>query len=178
MIEAPTRRRWTGRAIYVALILAVLFIRLLPLHPGRVSWPGPDLLLCLTYAWVLRRPDQVPVLLIAAVFLLADILTLQPVGLAAAITVMGTEAARVREARWREAPFMVEWLRVSLLIAATMLGYRFAMALFLLPVSALGQITLQWLATVAAYPVVVFLGQTLLGLRRMGPAEAEAMGQR
>lgn len=173
MIERATQRRLIGQSVYAGLVLLLLFLRLLPLHPGRTGWPGPELTLALTFAWVLRRPEQVPVLLIAAAFLLQDIMLLWPFGLWAAVVVMATEAARLREVRWREQPFVVEWLRVSLLIAAMMLGYRIVLGLFLLPMPPLGQVVLSWLATAAAYPLVVLAGHWLLGLRRATPAEAE-----
>lgn len=178
MMEAPTRRRLIGLAVYVSAALLLLFLRLLPLHPGAVSWPGPDLLLALTIAWVLRRPEQVPVLLIAVIFLIEDVLLQRPFGLWAAIVVIGTEAARHREVRWREHAFMVEWLRVSALIVAMTLAVRVAMALFILPLPALGQVMLQLLATIAAYPPVVLAGHFLFGLRRIPPGEADAMGYR
>ena len=62
MIDPIRRHRLLGQALYIALFLIILFWRLLPLAPGRVFWPGPDLGLCLTLIWVLRRPDQIPVL--------------------------------------------------------------------------------------------------------------------
>jgi len=42
-------------------------VRILPLSTEPGSVPGPDVVLCLTFAWVLRRPEYVPALLIAAV---------------------------------------------------------------------------------------------------------------
>lgn len=166
MIESQRRQQLFGQALYVALFLTVLFSRLLPLNPGRAIWPGPDLVLCMTIGWVLCRPDQVPVLTIAALFLIEDIVLLRPPGLWTAIVVMGTEAARTREARWRELPFMVEWLRVTTLIAMMMLAYRFAQALFFVPLPPLGQVVMQFTATVAAYPLVAGLLRWPLGLRR------------
>ncbi len=174
MIGSPVRRRLVGQSLYVGLVLMSLFLRLLPIDPGRVGWPGPDLILCLTLAWVLRRPDQVPVLIIAAAVLVEDVLLLRPIGLWAAVVVLGSEAARRREPRWREHPFVVEWLRVALLMAAMMLGMRAVMALFLLPLPPLGQVTLHLLATIAAYPPVVLAAQWL-GLRRAAPGEQDAM---
>ena len=45
--------------------------------PAR--WPGPDLIAVrLTLAWVLRRPDYVPALLIALVVLVEDLLLHAP----------------------------------------------------------------------------------------------------
>lgn len=168
MIEPARRQRLLGQALYVALFLVILFWRLLPLAPGRVVWPGPDLGLCLTLLWVLRRPDQAPVLIIAALYLVEDILLLRPIGLGAAIAVLCTEAARKREQRWRELPFMVEWLRVTLLLALMMLATRSLMTLFFLSPPPLGQAMLQLIATTAAYPVVAGAGAWLLGLSRSG----------
>ncbi len=56
-------------------------LQMLPLAPGRVLWPGPDLSLCLAMVWVLRRPEQVPVLTIGLIFLIEDIMLLRPIGL-------------------------------------------------------------------------------------------------
>ncbi|MBD9527925.1 rod shape-determining protein MreD [Paracoccus sp. PAR01] len=166
MIEQARRHRLAGQILFILLFLAILFLRLMPLNPGRVIWPGPDLAICLSIGWVLRRPEQAPVLIIAALFLLEDILLLRPLGLWAAIVVMGTEAARRREQHWRELPFMIEWLRVAVLLALMLLACRFTLALFFLPRPPLGQAILQFIATTAAYPIVVGLMRWPLGLRR------------
>ncbi|MDS9468342.1 rod shape-determining protein MreD [Paracoccus sp. MBLB3053] len=172
MIETARRKRLAGRGLFIVLFLAILFLRLMPLNPGQVVWPGPDISLCLTLAWVLRRPDHAPVLIIALLFLIEDIMLFRPLGLWTAIVVMGSEAARSRELRWRELPFMVEWLRVAMLMAMLMLGYRIVLAVFFLPMPPLGQVILQFIATTAAYPIVVGLLRWPLGLRR-GLSEAD-----
>ncbi len=166
MIEPARRQRIVGQALFILLFLAILFWRLVPLAPGRVVWPGPDLSLCLVMVWVLRRPEQVPVLTIGLIFLVEDIMLLRPIGLWAAVVVLGTETARKREASWRELPFMVEWLRVAILMAIMMAGYRFLMAVFFLPLPPLGQVILQYIATVAAYPLVAGLAGWIFGLSR------------
>lgn len=166
MIEAARRQRLVGLVLFVLLFLAILFVRLLPLNPGRIGWPGPDMAICLTLAWVLRRPDLAPAVIVAALFLLEDILLLRPLGLWAAIVVLGTEAARKREQRWRELPFMIEWLRVATLMAMMMLANRFALALFFLPMPPLGQVILQFIATAGSYPLITGLMHWPLGLRR------------
>lgn len=165
-METPFRIVLTGAALFAALAGAILFLRLLPLDVGATSWPGPDVALCLALAWVLRWPDRLPALVIAGVFLLEDLILMRPPGLWAAIVLMGTEAARLREGRWREHSFLVEWLRLSILIGAMMLAYRVAQVLTLLPVPALGLVILHYIATVAAYPFVVLGARLLFGLRR------------
>lgn len=173
MIDQVLRRRLIGQAIYVGIVVAILFLRLLPLAPGQVHWPGPDLVLCLTLAWILRRPAQIPAATIAAVVLVEDLLLMRPIGLWAAITVLGTEAARAREARWRAQPFVVEWLRVAVLMAVMTMAARLLMLLAFVEVPPLGQVLLQWLASVAAYPLVVLSCRLVMGLSRTTRREAE-----
>lgn len=165
----------TGTVLFCAAMALLLFLRLLPLSAGAARLPGPDLALCLVLAWVLRRPDQLAAPVIALAFVVQGIILFQPLGLWPAIVLIGSEAARLREARWRDASFMVEWLRVAVLMGAMTLAYRFVQVLFMMPVPALGQVLLQFLATVAAYPLVVVAARALIGLRRASPAEADQM---
>ena len=164
---APTGDRDT--VLFGLCFAVLLFVRLLPLSTGLTGWPGPDVALGLTFAWVLRRPDQLPALVIVAAFLLEDVFLYRPLGLWPLIVLLGSEAARLREPRWRDQSFMVEWLRVAILIGAMMLGYRVIQVVFFLPVPALGQAILQYLASIAAYPVTVFAARWLVGLRRVSP---------
>lgn len=164
-----------GTALFCGAMAVLLFLRLLPLSAGSVGMPGPDLGLCLTLAWVLRRPDQLAAPVIALVFVLQDILLFHPLGLWAAVVVVGSETARLRESRWRDAPFMIEWLRIAILVGLMMLAYRILQVLFMMPVPALGQTILHLIATVAAYPLVVLGARLLIGLRRVSPADAEQM---
>lgn len=169
------RRVLAGTVLFCAAMAVLLFLRLLPLSAGAVRLPGPDLGLCLVLAWVQRRPDQLAAPVIVLVFAVQDIILFHPLGLWPAIVLLGTEAARLREARWRDAPFMVEWLRVAVLIGMMLLTYRIVQVLFMMPVPALGQVILHYIATVAAYPLVILAARVLVGLRRISPVEAEQM---
>ena len=174
MTETPFRQVLSGAIIFCLCMALLLFLRLLPL-PGFMGWPGPDIALCLAFAWVLRRPDTLPAIVILAAFLLEDVILLRPLGLWTLFVVLGVEFARSREERWREQAFVFEWLRVATLISAMMVGYRFVQILFMLPVPALGQVLLQLIATIMAYPLVTYAARWLIGLRRITPAEADMM---
>lgn len=178
MIDPLRSRRILGMTVFGLIALAFLLLRLLPLSPGATPWPGPDLMLCLTFVWLLRRPDQMPALLIAAVFLIEDIILLRPFGLWTAIIVIGAEFARSHDIRWRDQPFLLEWLRVATLFAVLVLAHRFVMALAFVPLPSLGQVILRLLATVFCYPLVVLAARWLLGLKRLDIAEAEMMRHR
>lgn len=177
MIGAPRQRQLIGLVVYALASLALIILMLLPLSPGAIRWPGPDWLTALAFAFVLRRPDYVPVLAIAAVMLIADILTMQPIGLHAAAVVVATEAARQRQDRWTGESFVAEWLRVAALMAMMLLAERVLRTIFfipstLAPMPPLGQDVMRLIATVAAYPLVVAVCR-VFGLRRAAPGELD-----
>ena len=95
MAEGVAARIWGMRGMFLALALVLIFIKLLPLDFQPRVWAGPDLLVALTFAWVLRRPEFVPALTVGLVFLLADLLFLRPPGLFAALMVLGTQTLKL-----------------------------------------------------------------------------------
>ena len=169
---------WAHRGLYAGLALVLLFLRLLPLGSVAGTWPGPDLLVCLTFAWVLRRPDYTPVLLIAAVMLLDDLLLMRPPGLWTAIIVLATEFLRRRGALAREISFAVEWLMVAAVMAASLLAFRLALMLAMLPQVSLGQAMIQLIASILCYPLVVGASRLAFGVRKPATGEVDAYGRR
>lgn len=169
---------WSHRALYVAIAGVLLFVRLLPLGSLAGQWPGPDLLLCLTLVWVLRRPDYVPALLIALVVLLEDLLLMRPPGLWAALVVLAAEFLRSRAALTRELGFAVEWLMVAGVVIAAVMGYRLVLSLVMLPQAGLGQVLVQALATILCYPAVVVASRIAFGVRKPATGEVDAFGRR
>ena len=195
MIDGATRSIWLHRVLFVALALFLIFLRLLPLGgmaPGACGeaddgcrfwlWlsrvPGPDLLLCIVFAWTMRRPEYLPVLLVAVVVLLEDMVLLRPPGLWTALVVVGSEFVRGRVALTRELSFSVEWLLVSALMVAMLLVYRMAFALVLLPQPPFGFALIQILWSILCYPVVVVLSRFVLDLYKPGMGEVDAYGRR
>ena len=178
MIDPRATRRWLYRGLYLAICSVLVFVHILPvdLQAGRV--PGPDLMICLTFAWVLRRPRFVPTLLIAFVFLVTDMLYMRPPGLWAALVVIGVEFLRSREQPTRETPFMVEWGMVAAVLTVITLAYRLILWLTMVPQVSLGLTLLELIFTLLAYPVVVFASRALLGVRKIAPGELDALGNR
>ncbi|KEP70206.1 rod shape-determining protein MreD [Thioclava sp. BHET1] len=178
MIDPLTRRRLSYRTLYVCIALVLIFIRLMPINHVPGGLPGPDLTLALTLAWVLRRPEYVPALLIVAVFLLEDMLFWRPIGLWAVIVLGATEFTRAREQALRDLPFALEWALVAVLLVAMMLVKRLVLLVVLVEQPALGLELFQMLMTLAAYPVVVLVSRVAFGLRRAAPGEVDAFGHR
>ena len=194
MIDGATREVWAHRILFVVLALVFLFFRLLPL--GEViapcgpeatgcrlmAWfshmPGPDLLLCIIFAWTMRRPDYLPVLLIAAVVLLEDLIMLRPPGLWTGLVVLVSEIIRSRVALTRELNFGVEWLLVSAIMVVMLIVYRMAFGLVLLPQPPFGFAMVQVSWSILCYPLVVFLSRVVLDLYKPGMGEVDAYGRR
>ena len=178
MIDGATKAAWLHRALFVAIALVLLFIRLLPLGSVAGALPGPDILLCIIFAWTMRRPDYLPALLITAVVLLDDMILMRPPGLWTAIVIIGSEFIRARVALTRELNFGVEWLLVAGMMVAMLLVYRTVFAMVLLPQPAFGFAMVQVLWSILCYPAVVGLSRYLLDLHKPAMGEVDAYGRR
>ncbi|MEM7718202.1 MAG: rod shape-determining protein MreD [Pseudomonadota bacterium] len=168
---------WRYRVFYLLFTIVLIFLQLLPLHPGPGRLPGPDVLLLVTLAWTILRPALLPVWLIVPVFLIAELLLMQPPGLWTALTVMACEFLRVRRAPLKTTPFVMEWLLVAAVIAGMIVVNTVILNLFAVPQPAFGLTVIRMIFTILAYPVVVVLAGRALGLTKTGE-DREAMGAR
>ncbi|MDP2737840.1 MAG: rod shape-determining protein MreD [Pseudorhodobacter sp.] len=178
MVDLLHSTIWRHRAIFIAVALALFFLRLLPLGATAGTWPGPDLMLCLILAWVQRRPDYLPILLVALVVLTEDFLLLRPPGLWTAIVVLATEFLRGRAALTRELSFAMEWLMIAVLMTAMLLAYRLMFAITLVPQPGFGFAMVQVLGSILSYPAVVALSRVALGVHKPMMGEVDARGRR
>lgn len=178
MAEGSAPRVWAMRMLYLALALAVIFANLIPLDFQPQVWTGPDLLVALTFAWALRRPEFVPALSVAVIVLLADLLLLRPPGLWAALMVMGTQALKNRARNLRDQPFMMEWLAVAGIFLVITLGNRLVLAVMMVPQAPLGLTVIHVVMTLICYPVVVMISQLVFGVRKSAPGDLDRLGQR
>lgn len=178
MAEGVRSSVWLYRGIFLLLALVLLFLKLLPLGSLAGDWPGPDILLCLIFAWAVRRPDYLPVLLIGAVVLLEDLILLRPPGLWTALVIIATEFIRSRVALTRELSFPAEWLLVAGLMVALLLANRLVFAIAFLPQPGFGFSLLQTLWSILCYPLVVVASHFAFDLRKPATGEVDAYGRR
>lgn len=169
---------WWMRGLFVVLALIILFWNLLPLSTLPATWAGPDLLVALTFAWALRRPEFVPVVLIALVMFLADLLLQRPPGLMAFLVVLGAEQLKARAVGLRDASFAGEWAAASLVVIAVFMLNRVTLAILMVDQAPLGLTLTQMVATIVIYPVVVLFSHLVLGVRRLAPGDDDAIGTR
>jgi|AntRauTorckE6833_2_1112554.scaffolds.fasta_scaffold27700_2 rod shape-determining protein MreD len=166
-------RAWLMRALYAGLSAAIVFWLLLPISTIPQGWAGPDLFLALTFAFAARRPDYVPIFLVAALALGMDLLLQRPPGLWAAVTVLGVETLRNRAPALRDLTFLSEWAAVSSTLVVMTLTYRVILTVFVVDQAPLGLSLMQLAATLLVYPLVALVAHGLLGVRKRAPGDLD-----
>lgn len=169
---------WRNRLVYLGGVFLIVFGRLLPLDVGSATLPGPDLILLLTYALVLRRPDAMPVALIAAVTLMTDVLFYRPLGLWTACVIIGLEFLRARESLSRDMPFLAEWFMVGAVIAAISVLNMAILTIFGVIRPTLGRDIIQMIVTIFTYPAVVLIVHSVLGIAKITPGAVDQLGRK
>jgi rod shape-determining protein MreD len=169
------RHIWSYRALFLVLCLLVISFKILPLGLDEYGFPGPDLLLALTLAWLLRQPAVVPIGSILIVFLLADFLFQRPPGLWTLLVILVSESLRRRRLTMTEFPFLVEWSAFAGAVFTMIILNRVVLWLLMVDPPSLGLSLAHGIVTAAIYPAVVAVSKFLFGLRKIGPAEAEAL---
>jgi rod shape-determining protein MreD len=166
---------WWYRGLFVLIASVIAFVQLLPLDPGPGRWPGPDILLLFALFWTIVRPALVPVWLLAAVFLMSDLLLMRPPGLWTALTILGCEFLRSRRVLLRNAPFVMEWLLVAGVVAVITIANLIVLTIFVVPQPTFGLTVIRMVFTILAYPVVVVLAGRAIGLSKPS-SDRDAIG--
>lgn len=178
MVDSITTRRWIYWSLLVAIFLFILFVKILPLNVSAGRWPGPDWLIAFSFAWVLRRPDYIPALLLASLLLMSDFIFMRPPGLSAALGVLGLEFLRSRSQFSRDLPFVVEWVMVGSVLAAISVANRIILSIFVVTQPNFGLDMIHLLITVLFYPLIVAVSTFILGVRKVAPGEVDQLGHR
>ncbi|WP_342076883.1 rod shape-determining protein MreD [Yoonia sp. SS1-5] len=178
MADIPNTRIWINRTVFVLIAFVIIVVQLVPLDMRPVIWAWPDVLLAATLAWVARRPDYLPVIVIAIVFLLTDLLFQRPPGLWAALVVLLTEAVRKRARGIRNMPLLLEWGMIAFGIVGITLANRLVLAVVMTPQAPLGLTLIQMIATILSYPLVVAIAHFVFGVTRPAPGQVDGRGQR
>ena len=164
--------------LYLLIAATVVLARILPLSNAEGDWLAPDFLLALTLAWVLRRPAHVPAVAIALVFLVEGLFVMRPPGLWALVVLLGSEFLRRRQSVVREMNLLLEWALVSAVLVAMSIAYRFALMIVMIPRDPLDLSVTKLAVTILAYPLVVWILQTVLRVRKPATGEVDELGRR
>lgn len=178
MSDHASSRLWMMRTGFAVLMLVILFFHLLPLQTATGGLIWPDIALCFAFAWSVRRPEYVPSLLLAAAFLLTDLLLQRPPGLWAVLALIGCEQLKAQSRGLRDSTLMAEIASVAVWIIGIAIAYRVVLSVLLVDAPSFGPLLLQAGATVIAYPLVVAITHCILGVRKAAPDELGGKGVR
>lgn len=177
MGDPLTNRRWGYRTLFALLVLLLTLVAVLPVDLWPEALPGPDLVVCLAFAWVVRRPDYVPPLLIGGAVLLADMMTMRPPGLWAALTVIGVEALRRRTNFADDPPFLTEWFTFALILSVMTVTYWALLAVAMVPLPGPQLAAAQAVVTILAYPFAAVLTRRAFGIKRPRVDDPDVFGR-
>ncbi len=177
MAEPRAGQVWLMRTTYMGIALVVLFFHLLPFEMVPHRFAPPDVLIAITFAWALRRPDFLPALLVAGVMLLCDLLLQRPPGLWSALVLVATEWLKRRDRRIRDNTFFEEWVTVAVVLAVITVIYRLVLALLIVSPGTLYLALIQYVGTVLIYPLVVAVSHVFLNVRHTAPGDFDPMGR-
>lgn len=178
MSELSQTRLWFMRLWFVILALTILFFQLLPLQTMPRNWVGPDLLFGVACAWSVRRPEYVPAVILAIIFLIADLLLQRPPGLWAVLALVGCEKLKTRGRSLRDASFLSEWLAVSFVMVGVFFMNRLVMEIFLIDLPGFRLSITEMILTPLFYPVIVLVTHWIMGIRKTAPGDLDAVGHR
>lgn len=158
--------------LFTLLALVAILVQLLPLDLLAGTGVAPDLLLVLACLWAVRRPEHMPLPLVAGLLLLADMLQDRPIGLWAMISLLIVEAMRAQRDAYRGRPFVVEWGGFAVALALGLMARGLILKLALVSRPEGLDLPLQIFAvTVLSYPVMALLLHYGLRIRAPRPAE-------
>lgn len=176
MAEYPASRLWGMRLVFVALSGAVVFVHMIPMSLTPANWAPPDLILAFAFAWALRRPEFVPMLLVAGVALLCDFLFQRPPGLWAALFLLTVEWGKSIERRSEETTFALEWINFAVGVMTITVLYRVVLSVTVSQAGPLPLMLMQTAFTIAVYPLAVLISHFIFRVRRSAPGDIEKFG--
>lgn len=178
MNELSVSRRWVMGLYFTVLSFGIIFLHLLPLDTLPARWVMPDLLMGFAFAWTVRRPEYVPVLLLSVVFLMADLLLQRPPGLWAFLMLVACESLKAQIGSLRVTGFPVEWLTVAGMILGVTLAYRLILSILLVEMPGFGLALMQMGFTILIYPVIAGVTHAFMGVRKSNPGDLDTLGDR
>lgn len=177
MTPDSSTQLWIMRAAFLGLSLTILFACLLPVETAApTTWGGVDLLMAFAMAWSVRRPEYIPALLMALVFLLADLLLQRPPGLWALLLLLACERLKSQSLTLRDAGFPTECLTVGAMIVGIYVANRVILAILFIDLPPLGLYLLQMIVTLVSYPLAVFVTHVFMGVRKVSAGDVGAKG--
>jgi len=131
----------------------LLFLFALPIGPAGIGYFPPHICLMSIYYWSLFHPAAFPLWLIFAVGLLQDTLLGAPLGLTSLLFIVFNRILLAQQRFALRESFWASWCGFALAGAVFFLVYWIAMSLYLSDIPPISTSIMQWVFTIALYPL-------------------------
>ena len=156
---------WLHRGFYLAFGLLTLAIPLLPLGFTTDKLPMPDLFFSLTICWVVREKDSAPMLVVAALAIIADGILMRPVGFWALMIIVISELVRKNDRLFRDGGILVELAFFIVSFAAALVIQNVVLFLIFADTFPVGQLVQIVIYSALCYPLFALILHYILRVR-------------
>ena len=161
-MEDPPLRILRLKLTYLLIIMLEVLFQTLPTHTSLYQFYMPDILLVITFVWIMRRPDVMDPILITLAFLFADMILQRPPGIWTLIALCATMFLRSRSMYFKEIIFFYEWLIIAIVIIFSFTAHHFVLILTFLPTHNLKLLAMQAFLTIMLYPIFIWVFRSML----------------
>lgn len=158
-------KRWADKLLFVLAVCFAIGLSIMPMGLAANAVAFPDVVFAVMVAWVIRKPASAPVILVVLLGILADALMMRPIGLWALMLLAGTEGIRLSYRMFRDIPFVLEWVYVSVLLIALLILQNLILLVSFADVYQFTDVFWHAIRTIAVYPVVVAILHWALRIR-------------
>mgnify|MGYP001240726233 CR=1 FL=1 len=169
---------WTSSIKYLLLSFIIISVQILPLPIVQQEILWPDLIFLFSVGWLLRKPDQLPIMVIYLVHLISDIVLLRPIGLWSGLSLIVFVFVKWRIYKTK-AIFQIgqELIFVMALLALVLITNLILQYMFKILNPPITMIMLQMTFSLLIYPLVMGILHYILGVR-YGKHEDNIIGSR
>jgi rod shape-determining protein MreD len=163
-----------ARLFFITLMLALgllaIGLEAAPLGLAADAWPSPDILFCVVAYWSIRRPEAAVLPAVFALGLVRDLLTDVPAGAGLLTLVLASEFLKAVGPGLARRNFLTEWALLAMVLAIVFLIQWLVVVVLLAHPPYLYDLGLQWLSTLALYPVMAIVFRWLFRVGWRKPA--------
>ena len=173
MIDLPNRLLRL-RCSFLVITTLLVMLKTLPIQTGLNLIFIPDVLLVMSFSWIIQRPDIIGPILLTMTFLFADFILQRPPGLWALIVLFGGMFLRTRSIRFKEVFFIYEWATVSAVIIFCYTLQNVLMRFAFITLYDFKLTSIQALTAILFYPICTWIFRSMLKARGVYSTQKQA----
>lgn len=178
MSDFKLNLNWLRQILLILFSCLVIFYHMIPFTLAPTTLPAPDILYCVICALIIRRPQIVPFGIVGLIYFGFDLFQMKPLGVWTVCMLVATEIWRSNRDVFRENMFPIEWFAVSVLFLLSLIANRIILAIAIVPAPSLSSMVWEFLFTVLAYPIILFIFTYVLRIKKPALGEFGFKGQK